>query len=121
MTPATTRAERDHANTPPRVATVMPSDVPGLISAMSAGDSRAGQLLPSVLKLAARLRSKQGRGSTCPCCGGKIRGPFATTLIYAAGSAEPSLAAAICADCASTAEEASAAGEVLARRVWEGG
>jgi hypothetical protein len=42
-------------------------------------------------------------------------------LIYAAGSAEPSFAAAICIDCASTAEEATAAGEALARRMWESG
>ena len=45
---------------------------------------------------------------------------FATALIYKGGSAEPSLAAAICADCAETTEEATAAGEGLARRLWEG-
>jgi hypothetical protein len=42
-------------------------------------------------------------------------------LIYKAEQAEPSLAAAICADCASTAEEATVAGEALARRMgWDG-
>ena len=47
--------------------------------------------------------------------------PIRTVLIYKAGSAEPSLAAAICADCAGTAEEAAAAAEALARRMGEGG
>ena len=120
------------ADKSPRVVTVIPSDVPSLVSAMSAGDRRAGQLLPPVLKAGSTPSSRrpaprgspalpQGRGSTCSCCGEKIRGPFATTLIYAAGSAEPSLAAAICADCAGTAEDAAAAGGALARRMWEGG
>jgi hypothetical protein len=109
------------ADKSPRVTVVMPGDVPGLMTATGAGDTRAGQLLSPVLKLANHIRSKQGRGSTCPHCRGEISGPFATALIYKAGSAEPGLAAAICADCASTAEEAAAAGEALARRMWEGG
>ena len=101
----------------PRVAVVMPGDVAGLMTATAAGDERAGQLIQPVLSLAARVRSKKGKGSTCPCCRGKISGPFATVLIHRAESAEPSLAAAVCADCASTAEAAAAAGEALARRV----
>ena len=102
----------------PRVAVVMPGDVPALMTVMAAGNERAAQRIQPVLNLVAHIRSKKGRGSTCPCCRGKISGPFATALIYKAGQAEPSLAAAICADCASTAEEATAAGEALARRVW---
>ena len=121
MTPATTRAEHDNATTPARVAGVMPGDVPALMTAMAAGDKGAAQLIPSVLSLVARVRSKHGRGPTCPCCGGKIHGPFATVLIHRTGNAEPSLAAAICAGCARTAEEAAAAGEALARRIWAGG
>jgi hypothetical protein len=105
----------------PRVTVVLPDDVPPLMSAMAVGDARAAQLIPSVLSLAARVRSKKGGGSTCPCCGERICGAFATTLIYAKGSAEPSLAAAVCIDCAGTAEEATAAGEALVRRMWEGG
>jgi len=105
--------------TAPRVTVVMPGEIPGLMSAMTAGDKRAAQLLPPVLKLVEHIRSKKGRGSTCPCCRGQISGPFATVLIYKAGSAEPSFAAAICAGCASTAEAAAAAGEALARRMWE--
>ncbi|MBV8868317.1 MAG: hypothetical protein JOY65_02720 [Acetobacteraceae bacterium] len=119
MTTAAARGVRDNATTPPRVAVVMPSDVPALMSAMTAGDKSAAQLLPPVLKLVEHIRSKKGRGSTCPCCRERISGPFATVLIYKAGSAEPSFAAAICTDCASTAEEATAVGEVLARRMWE--
>ena len=99
----------------------MPGDVPALMAAMAVGDERAAQRVQPVLSLATRVRPKQGRGSTCPCCRGKIRGPFATALIQRAGSAEPSLAAAICADCAGTAEEATAAGEALARRMGQGG
>jgi len=99
----------------------MPDDVPALISAAAHGDGRAARLLQPVLRLADHLGSKRGRGSTCPCCRKRIRGPFATVLIYKAGSAEPSLAAAVCAECAGTAEEAVAAGEALARRMWEGG
>ena len=118
--PATNTLQANPA-APPRVTVVMPGDVPALMSAMAVGDKRAARLIQPVLSLAARVRSKQGGGSTCPCCGGRISGPFATTLIHAAGGAEPSLAAAICADCAGTAEAATAAGAALARRVWEGG
>jgi bacterioferritin-associated ferredoxin len=118
--PATNTLQADPA-APPRVTVVMPGDVPALMSAMAVGDKRAAQLVQPVLSLAARVRSKKGGGSTCPCCGGRISGPFATVLIHRAGSAEPSLAAAICADCASTAEEVAAASEALARRIWEGG
>ena len=105
----------------PRVAVVMPGDVAGLMAAMAAGDERAGQLIQPVLSLVAHLRSKKGRGSTCPCCRGKVSGQFATVLIYKAGQAGPSLAAAVCADCAGTTEEATAAGEALARRMGQGG
>jgi len=108
-------------NTKPRVVPVMPADVPSLVSAVAAGDEGAEQLLGPVLQLADHLDSKRGRGATCPCCRKRIRGPFATVLIYQAGNAEPSLAAAVCAECAGTAEEAVAAGEALARRVWENG
>jgi hypothetical protein len=104
------------ADKSPRVEVVMPADVPGLISAMTVCDKRAAQLLPPVLKLVERTRSKMG--ATCPCCGGKIRGPFAAALIHRAGNTEPSLAATICADCAGIAEAAAAAGEGLARRMW---
>ena len=121
MTVPTTRAERDNAATPPRVAVVMPGDVPALMAAMAVGDKRAAQRIQPVLNLAEHIRSKKGRGSTCPCCRGKISGPFATVLIHQAENAEPSFAAAICAGCASTAEETTAAGEALARRMWEGG
>jgi hypothetical protein len=38
-------------------------------------------------------------------------------LIHRAGNAEPSLAAAICAGCASTAEDAVTAGEALTQGV----
>jgi len=44
--------------------------------------------------LADHLGCRRGRGSTCPCCRERIRGPFATVLIYQAGNTEPSLAAA---------------------------
>ena len=37
MTVPTTRAERDNAAIPPRVAVVMPGDLPALMSAMTAG------------------------------------------------------------------------------------
>ena len=105
----------------PRAAVVMPDDVPALMTAMAAGNEHAAQRIQPVLNLVAHIRSKKGRGSTCPCCRGKVSGRFATALIYRAGSAEPSLAAAICADCAGTAEEATAAGEALARRMGQGG
>jgi len=121
MTVPTTRAGRDNAAIPPRVAVVMPGDLPALMAAMTAGDKRAAQRVQPVLKLVEHIRSKKGRGSTCPCCRGKISGPFATVLIRQAENAEPSFAAAICTDCAGTAEEAAAAGEALARRMGEGG
>ena len=77
-------------------------------------------MIPSVLGLVARVRFKPGKGSTCPCCRRRIRGPFATALVYKAGSAEPNLVAAICTNCASTTEEPTA-GEALAPRVWQDG
>ena len=105
----------------PRVTVVMPGDVPGLMAVMAAGNERAARRIQPVLNLVAHIRSKKGRGSTCPCCRGKVSGPFATVLIHRAGNTEPSLAAAICTNCASTAEEAAAAGETLARRMGQGG
>ena len=105
----------------PRVAVVMPGEMPALMAAMATGDTRAAQRVQPVLNLVAHIRSKKDRGSTCPCCRGKVSGRFATALTYKGGSAEPSLAAAICADCAGTTEEATAAGQALARRVWRDG
>ena len=85
-----------------RVAPVTRGDVPPLVSATAAGNESAAQLLPPVLRPAARVRSK--KGLTCPCCGARIRRPFATVLIHQAGKAEPNLAAAICGRCAGAAE-----------------
>ena len=102
----------------PRVTVVMPGDVPGLMAVMAAGNERAARRIQPVLNLVAHIRSKKGRGSTCPCCRRKISRPFATVLIYEAGQAEPSLAAAVC---AGTTEEATASGEALARRMGQGG
>ena len=81
----------------------------------------AGLASQPVLGLVARVRSRRGRGFSCSCYTGKIGGPFATVLSHRAGGAGPSLVAAICADCASTAEEATAAGGALARGMWAGG
>jgi hypothetical protein len=70
--------------TPPDtgVTMVMPGDVPALMSFMTMGDKAAAQLIQPVLSLVTRIRSKQGKGPTCPWCRGRIRGPFATVLIY---------------------------------------
>jgi len=79
----------------PRVAVVMPGDMPALVAAMATGDERAAQRVQPVLNLVAHIHSKKGKGSTCPSCRGKVSGRFATVLIHRAGGAEPSLAAAI--------------------------
>jgi hypothetical protein len=96
----------------PRVTVVLPDDVPALMSAMATRNKRAEQLLPPVLKLAARVRAK--KGSTCPCCGGRLSSPFATVLIYKARNTEPSLAAAICVDAPPPQRR-------RPRRMWGGG